>query len=55
MNLAGRFHAYGAIAVELEFVQASRSFGQFGDRHDEHGLDESDPAFLGFHLLRVSI
>jgi len=53
-NLAGRLHADGAITVEFEFVRPGRSFGQFGNRHGEHRLDESDPALLGFHLLRVS-
>jgi hypothetical protein len=50
-DLAVRLHAERAIAVELEFVRPSRSFGRLRHWPREHRLDGSD---LPFSIFKVT-
>ena len=53
-NFAGRLHPDSAIAIELEFVRPSYTFGQFGNCQGEHRLDESDLGFRDTHDTSVA-
>jgi hypothetical protein len=45
----GGLESERAIAIELQFVRPSRSFGQLGDCHGDHRLDEPDLTGMNLH------